>query len=357
MKLNITNFGMFDNKEFQFNPGLNLVTSDTNAKGKTTVRVAIEFALSGKAQDKDISDFIPYKMPKASPNVSITDLEVLKLVNRSTNPNMISTSKGTFKVDIRKTKDPIEDLGIKRAVVNFLCNGYNFFNLTPEEQYEIMADYLTSSGIKISDYYELKGDDLKEFTNEITSKDIDILYNRFFEERTQNTRNIKFQEEIIKQNETLLGNDSVVDVEDIEKEILSLSEKLEKQKPYKNNNETNEMKSLLTNLKNSPVRDKFPEEKRKELEEITSKGVSNKNKIEAASKFKGACPIISGITCNSIEEIKKYTDSLVEENNKLRERGGKLFEEQVKFKKEADEERQKEIADLNKKIADIEHQT
>ena len=103
MKLNITNFGMFDKKEFQFNPGLNLVTSDTNAKGKTTVRAAIEFALSGKAQDKDISDFIPYKMPKASPNVSITDLEVLKLVNRSTNPNMISTSKGTFKVDVRKT--------------------------------------------------------------------------------------------------------------------------------------------------------------------------------------------------------------------------------------------------------------
>ena len=350
MKLKLKDFGMFENKELDFKSGLNVVTSDDNAKGKTTIRTAIEFILSGKAQDKDISDFIPAGSPKLTPSVLLSEWPVLSPINRTINPNMLAVSSKIMKINLRKSEDPIEELGIKRAVINFLCNGYNFFNLTTEQQYEILVDYLGKSSFNPSDYIEIPSDISAEVPKEMSVQDVDKWHSKFYEERTNNTRAINSCEDNIKQITTELNNLPEIK-DDIDKQIRELEQKKEKYKPYKTKEDIDKVRDMFAKLNSSPLVVDFSKELEIELQEITKKGVENKAKIDQAQKFSGSCPFVSSIQCQSKEEIAKYIQSLVEENNKLRARGQELFLKKSEAIKQAEIQREKEKKELIDKIS------
>ena len=324
MELNLKNFCNFDELKANFEPGLNIISSDLNASGKTTVKCAIEYALTGRAADKDVTDFIPISNPNLTPTVKINNIVGFKELSRTVNPNTLLADLTMTKVDSRKLKDPIEDLGIKTAVISFLVNGCNFFLLPPEKQYDILANYISSQKpIVIKEYYpDLSQDNLKELPETVSTGTIDSFYKKYFEERTDVNRTCLAAENENKTLEEQYNSESkdslVEDVKKLEatkKELLKepafpteLTEPL-----YSKINEIMESKTLSAEFKT----------KEKELEDIKKIGVSNKTayeKIEEnTSKPLFLCPI-ANIPCSSVDELKEYASTKKEETNKLRKK-------------------------------------
>jgi len=348
MKLKLKDFGMFESKEFDFETGLNILTSDVNAKGKTTIRTAMEFILSGKAQDKDISDFIPNGTSK-TPTATLSNFYNFETLSRSTNPSNLITPSQVFKIDSRKKKDPIEELGVKPAVINFLCNGYNFFNLTPEQQYEILVDYLGNSSFNPSEYIDIPDNIIADVPTQISTKDIQVLYDKFYAERTNCTRDINTADDNIKQITTKLSELPEVP-NDVETKLTELNAKKEKYKELRQYNSVRRIEDELSTIKNSVAISKFPEELKKELDDITKKGLENKVKIDQAQKFSGSCPFVSSIQCQSKEEIKKYIDSLILDNDSLRVRGKQLFEQKQKAEQDAEKEKEIKVQNIRERL-------
>ena len=141
--LNLQDFTCYTEQGFKFVPGINIITG-TNHVGKSSIRQAIRYALTGTPDKKEI-----YELTRGALNTKCQVNMVTEFggrtysIFRQPEPNTLKLNGTKLKLGREADKDGLYEYGYKRNVLKMLCDASNFFELKSEEQREILVNYFS----------------------------------------------------------------------------------------------------------------------------------------------------------------------------------------------------------------------
>lgn len=314
--ISLNSIGKFKAISFDLSSGVNIITGPNRA-GKSTLKNAIQFSLTGDCSDRDKKDLIS-TIELGKPEIaSVIDFKGEHKIVRKLEPASITYDGIKKAVSRKKDIDALEAEGFNKYVLTMLCDNYNFISLSPEIQEKILFNYFSGdTAIDLSEF-NLKPEELTEFYG-MTSSTIPLFYKKFYDERTAQKHTLTTIKTAIQNNESTikeLGKTShSFDALKKQRNELQASFVITQSVP---NNFFVQLSERNEKLKDV-IRETYISEFKPRIDAINAKGLENKNIIDKCSKFAGKCPLSTDITCNSGDSISAYIESLKEENTKLR---------------------------------------
>jgi len=337
--ISLKSIGKFKDVSFDLSDKVNIITGPNRA-GKSTLKNAIQFSLTGDCSDRDKKDLIStIELGKAEIS-SVIDYKGEHKIVRKLEPASITYDGIKKAVSRKKDIDALEAEGFNKYVLTMLCDNYNFFLMSPEVQEKILFNYFSGDAAIDLSSYKLKPEELNEFYG-MTSSTIPLFYKKFYDERTSQKHVLSTIKTTIQNNQAAIKElgDSVASHGVITEQKEKL-EKLYTQMSQVPQNFFAQLTSTSEMLKDV-MRLAYVSEFKSRIDAINSQGLANKNSIDKCSKFAGKCPLSENIPCSSAGAINSYIASLVAENAKLKDEIQALIaldkEAEDKFKAEHQE--------------------
>lgn len=336
-----------------FKPGVNIITGPNDC-GKTTLKNSILYALAGIASDRDKKELYTTGIP--NPRSEIT----LNINNDSGTHNIVrqlvpdsNVYYDGIKKKLSKSKDidALYDVGFDRKTIKMICDNYNFFNLSAEEQQEILFKYFSGATDIDIKSFGIADEDAVHFFG-MNASNIPIYYKKFYDAR----RDIKKEIEILeisksnKSNEAMAMNVNETLV-DLETKRTELNSKI-KNNIYSNNEHSGSLHELYNALE-SLERSEYSSKNSYRINTINTKGIANKELINKIKQFGGKCPLDASILCGSQQHLDSLVSILTQENNELRTQVLELQKEDNANKAEFESQKTKGIVEIKNKINNI----
>lgn len=330
-----------------FKPGINIITGPNDC-GKTTLKNAILYALTGIASDRDKKELHTTNIP--NPRSEITLIADGHKIIRQLVPDSVVYYDG-IKKKLSKSKDidALYDVGLDRKTLKMICDNYNFFNLSGEEQQEILFKYFSgNSEINIEDYGVTDANEKLHFFG-ITASNIPVYYKKFYDMR----RDIKKEIEILEITKSNKVNEaSALNIHmsliDLEKHRTELTNKIKSNVVY-DKSFSDKIDSLNAEIE-ALNRNEYVSQFKDKINLLNRTGLANKELIESISKLSGKCPLSPTIECGSAVHLNSIKDTKIAENNKLREEVTALLRQDEQAKIKFNQTKETEIKKLTEEI-------
>jgi hypothetical protein len=337
-----------------FKPGVNIITGPNDC-GKTTLKNSILYALTGMASDRDKKELYTTGIPNPKSDISLLlsndsgDHKIIRQVVPDTNVFYDGIKK---KLSKSKDIDALYDVGFDRKTIKMICDNYNFFNLSSQEQQEILFKYFSgASDIKIEEYGVTDANEKIHFFG-MNASNIPIYYKKFYDMR----RDLKKEIEILEISKSNKANEAQsmninISLVELESQRTELNGKI-KSNIYCNNEHTGMLHDLFAKL-DEIERSQYSPKNTVTIASINAKGIANNELVNKINKFAGKCPLVEQVECGSKEHLSALANSLIAENNELRAKVIALAAEDVTAKIEFDKTKIVEITAVKTKIDNL----
>lgn len=351
--IDLKNIGKWATFAMGFKPGINIITGP-NDSGKSSLKNSILFGLSGTASNKSKFDLCTTGIVNSKSEITLylNSNNISHCIKRVLSPDPSVMFDGIKKI-IGKAKaiDALADVGYDRNTFRMICDNYNFFSLSSEEQQTILFKYFT--GIVPIDVskYGVTNDLEKSLFFGMTSANIPLYYKKFYDGR----RDLHKEIEMIEINKSHKANEILAlnvnySMQDLERQRQELTAKVQ------SNVYSNQYSEALKECENDLIeimKRNYVSTREVKLKEINIRGSENANTIKKIQESKGNCPLSKDTKCESFNSLETVMNALIETNNKLRAEAITLIDLDNKEKFEFNTRKQEKIDDLNARIASI----
>ncbi len=315
--ISLNSIGKFKSISFDLSSGVNIITGKNRA-GKSTIKNAMQFALTGECSDRDKKDLISTTEIGKAEISAVINYNGEHTIVRKLEPASVTYDGIKKAISRKKDVDALESEGFNKYVLTMLCDNYNFFMLAPEVQEKILFNYFSGDTAIDLSKYNLKPEELNEFYG-MTSSTIPLYYKKFYDERTAQKHKLQTIKTTTGNNESAIKElgDVIASSGDIESKKAELESQYKQIKTVPQNYFA-QLSSASEMLKEI-MRIHYESEFKNKIDSINAKGIANKNIIEKCSQFAGKCPLSKDIACGSSAAIDLYISSLKEENMNLKE--------------------------------------
>lgn len=351
-KLIIKDFMGYNDKTFEFEPGINIITG-ANHCGKSSVKQAIRYALTAIPDKKEVDEIIRLADGAKCSTAVITNFEgQTHTIEREPKPHKLRLNGIKLEVGRTKEKDGLAEYGYKRNVIQMLCDASNFFELTAKEQADLLMNYFSGDELIDVTKYGISQDEAKDFDG-LRASNIKVMAENFRQIRHTVNKQIdraKAEIEIINNamKERAVINDRSLERLENDKQILEAKLKMTLE-PEKVPERSARWFELVEKKKAVELGD-FKPKHAKRLTEIVAQGMANKAIISAYNQHSGKCPISQGkIACNE-PALAEYVMKLNNESAALRAEWEKLNAEDVAALNQHKASRLEQLDELNRLI-------
>jgi len=336
-----------------FKPGVNIITGPNDC-GKTTLKNSILYALAGVASDRDKKELYTTGIPNPRSEISLnlnTESGIHTIIRQLVPDSNVFYDGLKKKLSKSKDIDALHDVGFDRKTIKMICDNYNFFNLSAEEQQEILFKYFSgATDIDIKSFGITNEDSIHFFG--MNASNIPVYYKKFYDARRDTKKEIELLEiqRSNKANEAMAMNVSETLVE-LEAKRTELNSKI-KSNIYSNNEHSGTLHDLYSSLE-ALERSEYASKNSYRINTINTKGIANKELINKIQQFGGKCPLDASIVCGSQQHLDSLVSILTQENNELRTQVIELQKEDSANKTEFEAQKTKGITEIKNKINGI----
>lgn len=336
-----------------FKPGVNVITGP-NDSGKTTLKNSILYALTGTASNKTRQELYTTGIPnpKSEITMNISDKGKEHIIKRQLVPDPLVFFDG-IKKKLNKAKDidALFDVGFDRKTLRMICDNYNFFSLSNEEQQAILFKYFSgATDIDISKYGVTDSNEQIHFFG-MTATNIPVYYKKFYDSRRDLNKEIELLEisKSTKLNEiTALNVTSTV--AELEAARTELTGKI---KANIHTNAFGEQLNEYERILHEEEIKTFISRLNEKIAAINKTGLSNAETINRIKNTEGQCPLVPSVKCSSFADLKEHAIFLAETNDRLRKEVQSMIDEDKAAKLKFELEKQEKIEGIRAKIATI----
>ena len=351
-KLLMKDFMGTEEKTFEFQPGINIITG-ANHCGKSSVKQAIRYALTAIPDKKEVDEIIRLADGAKCSTAVITNFEgQTHTIEREPKPHKLRLNGVKLEVGRTKEKDGLAEYGYKRNVIQMLCDASNFFELTAKEQADLLMNYFSGDELIDVVKYGISQDEAKDFEG-LRASNIKATAENFRQIRYTVNKSIdraKAEIEII--NNAMKERTVVHDrtLEKLEQEKMFLETKLKMTlEPVKFPERSARWLELMDKKKAVEFSD-FKAKHARWIAEIVAQDTANKAIISSYNQHSGKCPISQGkITCNE-PALDEYVTKINNESAALRAEWEQLNAEDTAAYAKYKSEKAAQLDELNRLI-------
>lgn len=321
-KLIAKDFMGYAEKEFNFAPGVNIVTG-ANHSGKSSVKQGIRYTLTAIPDKKEVEEIIRLADGVKCSATAITNFEgQAHTIEREAKPHKLRLNGVKLEVGRGKEKDGLSEYGYKRNVIQMLCDASNFFELTAKEQADLLMNYFSGDDEIDVVAYGMDIEDAKDFVG-LRAANIKPMAENFREIRKSVNKNI----DQVKAEIEIINRDSrQIIVDKTEAELLNEKTIVEAKlklvlTPGKTPDKPIRLIELIDQKKTLELSSyKADQRITSRMVEIVAKGKANAEIINGYKSGGGKCPLSNGqVECKEsglaafIARLESETETLRKE--------------------------------------------